>query len=272
MPPHRVFDHAIHLLPDSLPVNSRPYRYSPLQKDEIEKQVTEMLQVGTIIPSLSPYASPVLLVKKKDGSWRFCIDYRKLNTITVKSKFPLPIVDELLDELADTTVFSKLDLRAGYHQIRMLPADEVKTAFKTHHGHYQFRVMPFGLTNVPATFQCVMNSIFAPYVRKFVLVFMDDILVYSKTLSEHVDHLSMVLEVLKTNQFYVKLSKCSFAQSQLEYLGHIISDKRAATDSEKTRVMLAWPTPTTVTESRGFLGLTRYYRKFVKAMASWPNP
>jgi hypothetical protein len=147
LPPHREFDHTVNLFPDTQPINCRSYRYSPFQKDEIEKQVKEMLQQGTVISSVSPFASPVLLVKKKDGSWDFCIDYRKLNAVTVKSKFPLPVVDELLDELAGTKIFSKLDLRAGYHQIRMVPSDEMKTAFKTHNGHYQFRVMPAFWTN-----------------------------------------------------------------------------------------------------------------------------
>jgi hypothetical protein len=178
-------------------VNCKTYRYSPRQKDEIEKQVSQMLQAGTVIPSLSPFAFPILLVKKKDGSWRFYVDYRKLNANTIKNKFPTSVViDEFLDEMARAKVFTKLDLNSGFHQIRMSSPDEHKTTLKTHHGHFQFRVMPFGLTNALATFQCLMNSIFAAYMRKFVLVFMDDILVYNKSLEEHIHHLTLFFQVL----------------------------------------------------------------------------
>jgi hypothetical protein len=272
LPPHRALDHAITLIKEDQPINSRPYRYSPLHKDEIERQVSEMLQSGVITTSMSPYASPVLLVKKKDDSWRFCVDFRRLNNITVKNKFPLPIVDELLDELAGTKFFSKIDLRAGYHQIRMREEDEHKTAFKTHHGHFQFRVMPFGLTNAPATFQCVMNQVFAPFLRKFVIVFLDDILIYSASWTDHLVHLKTILQTLRDNQFFAKMSKCSFGQTSISYLGHIISDNGVSTDPEKTQVMQQWPVPANITELRGFLGLTGYYRKFVKGYGLITKP
>lgn len=172
----------------------------------------QMLKQGIIQPSVSPFASPVLLVLKKDGTWRFCVDYRHLNAITIKNRFPLPIIEELINELAGAKWFTSLDLRAGYHQIRMRPEDECKMAFKTHHGHYEFRVMSFGLTGAPATFQNTMNTILAPVLRKGVLVFIDDILIYSKTLQEHSRLLKEVLELLRQHDLKVKRNKCTFAR------------------------------------------------------------
>ncbi|WVZ73357.1 hypothetical protein U9M48_021672 [Paspalum notatum var. saurae] len=250
LPPSHACDHSIPLIPGARPVNIRPYRYTPAMKAEIEKQVHEMLNSGVIQPSSSAFCSPVLLVKKKDRTWRFCVDYRHLNTLTVKTQYPVPVIDELLDELGQASWFSSLDLRAGYHQVFLKAGEEFKTAFQTHSGHYEFRVMAFGLSGAPATFQGTMNSTLAPLLRKCVLVFFDDILIYSTSLEEHIGHLRMVLELLQQDQWKVKLSKCSFMQNKLTYLGHVISAHGVV--------------PTNVKELRSFLGLAGYYRKFVK--------
>jgi Reverse transcriptase (RNA-dependent DNA polymerase) len=250
LPPTREIDHTIPLVPQAKPVNLRPYRYSHFQKKELENIIDELLKTEVIRPSSSPFASPALLVRKKDGTWRLCVDYRQLNALTVKNKYPIPIIDDLLDELHGAKYFSKIDLRAGYHQIRMNSADIPKTAFRTHLGHYEYMVMPFGLTNAPATFQALMNQIFKPYLRKFVLVFFDDILVYSTSLLAHKEHLSLVFQKLLENQLSAKRSKCEFGVTQIEYLGHLISGEGVGTDPYKVQAMQEWPEPKSVRELR----------------------
>lgn len=211
-----------------------------------------MLEQGVIRPSQSSFASPVLLVKKKDGTWRFCVDYKHLNAITVKYKHSMPIVDDLLDELAGAKWFTKVDFHSSYHQICMAAGEEFKTAFRTHNGLFEFLVMPFGLTNALATFQSFMNIIFAALLRKGVLVFMDNILVYSASLEDRVKLLQYVFDILKQHQFLIKRSKCSFATQFVEYLGHVISVQGVSTDPSKVQAIQQWPSPTNIKQLRGF--------------------
>lgn len=246
LPPPRQVVHRITLKPSTAPVNVRPYRYPHFQKNEIERQVSELLAAGLIRPSTSPYSSPVLLVRKKDSTWRLCIDYRALNSATIRDRFPIPTIDELLDKLGQASWFSKLDLRQGFHQILMNEGDIEKTAFRTHHRHFEYLVMPFGLCNAPSTFQSAMNQLLRPFLRRFATVFFDDILVYSTSLALHLHHLELVFNTLNQAAFFLKRSKCLFAQNTIEYLGHIVSGKGVSPDPSKVQVMLQWPTPASV--------------------------
>jgi len=272
LPPRRQYDHQIPLLPGARPVSMRPYRVPPALKTEIERQIQELLEQGVITHSNSGFASPVILVRKPDKTWRLVVDYRHLNALTVKGKYPLPVIDELLDELAGAKWFSKLDLKAGYHQICLAPGEEYKTAFQTHNGHYEFKVMAFGLTGAPTTFQYAMNAALAPFLRKFALVFFDDILIYSPTLEAHLKHIAAVLEIMQRDKWHVKLSKCDFAKQKIAYLDHVISAEGVSTDDSKITTIHEWPRPNTLKELRGFLGITGYYRKFIKHYAVISQP
>jgi len=205
-----------------------------------------------------------LFVKKKDGTLRVCIDYRELNKITIKNKYPLPRIDDLSYQLQGAGVFSKIDLRSGYHQLRIKPEDTPKTAFRTRYGHYEFTVMPFGLTNAPTAFIDLMNRVFRPFLDKFIVVFIDDILIYSRNNEEHAQHLRLVLKTLREHKLYAKLKKCEFWLEQVVFLGHVVSKEGIKVDPQKIKAIVDWPRPTNVTEIRSFLGLAGYYRRFIK--------
>jgi hypothetical protein len=244
--PSRQYDHHIPLIPGTRPVSIKPYHVAPELKDEIECQIKEVLDQGVITHSHSAFGSPALLVHKEDQSWRLIIDYRHLNSLTVKGKYLLPVIviDELLDELTGSHWISKLDLKAGYHQIRLAPGEENKIAFQTYSGHFEFKVMAFGSIGAPATFQHAMNVTLALVLRKFAVVFFDDILIYSPSYEDHLQHLSTVLSILQRDQWQVKFGKCVFAQRLVAYLGHVVSEAGVATDSSKIESISTWPTPT----------------------------
>lgn len=264
LPPKREIKHTIKVKLGSNPINIKPYRYPHHQKTEIERLVQDLLKCGIITKSRSPCAALVVLIRKKYGLFTLCIDYRGLNKITIKNKFPISFIDETLDELHKATYFSKLDFRSRYYQIRISLEDIAKIVFRTHEGHYEFKVMPFGLTNAPTTFQATMNETFHPYLRKFVSVFFDDILIYSKTWKEHLQHLEQVLTVLEEHQFYAKKSKCTFEKEEVEYLGHMISKEGVKVDPSKIKAIREWPKPINISKLRGFSGLTGYYQRFIK--------
>uniref|UniRef100_A0A383WFN5 Reverse transcriptase n=1 Tax=Tetradesmus obliquus TaxID=3088 RepID=A0A383WFN5_TETOB len=263
LPPKRSVDHKIELEAGSKPPFGPIYHMSPLELEEAKKQLTDLLERGLIQPSKSPYGAPILFVRKANGKLRMCVDYRALNKLTVKNRYPLPRIDELLDRLHGASVFTKLDLQSGYWQIRISEEDIPKTAFRTRYGHYEWRVMPFGLTNAPATFQALMNDVLRPFLDDFVIVYLDDILIFSKTLEEHLEHVDKVLTALKKARLYAGLDKCAFAMKEVAFLGHIVSGEGIKMDPKKVEAVREWPAPRNVTEVRSFLGLTGFYRRFI---------
>ncbi|KAG8486371.1 hypothetical protein CXB51_019815 [Gossypium anomalum] len=272
LPPDREVEFVIDVISGTTLISITPYRMAPAELKELKTQLQELLDNRFIRPSTSPWGVPVLFVKKKDGSLRLCIDYRQLNKVTIKNKYLLPRIDDLFDQLKGAAVFSKIDLRSGYYQLKVKECDVPKTAFRTRYGHYEFLVMPFGLTNAPAAFMDLMNQIFQSYLDRFVVVFIDDILVYSKTESEHAQHLRIVLQTLREKQLHAKFSKCEFWLYEVGFLGHIVSAEGIRVDPSKVSAVVNWKTPKNVTEVRSFLGLAGYYRRFVKNFSMIASP
>lgn len=257
---------------DAAPIRQPPRRLPSQKKDEAHKAVTEMLQQGLIEPSASPWAAPIVLVRKKDGSWRFCVDYRRLNDVTKKDSYPLPRIDDTLDQLAGMQWFSTLDLKSGYWQVEMDPKDKEKTAFTTGTGLWQFTVMPFGLCNAPATFERLMDRVLAGLPPETALVYIDDILVSGQTFHKQLDSLQRVFQCLRKAKLKLSPKKCHLFQKQVKYLGHVISQNGVSTDPEKVKAVAEWPQPTSTTEVRKFLGLCSYYRCFISQFAHIARP
>ncbi|CAA0811007.1 Uncharacterized mitochondrial protein AtMg00860, partial [Striga hermonthica] len=271
-PPNRQVEFSIDLIPGAGLVSKAPYRMAPKELQELKTQIQELLRLGFIRPSVSPWGAPILFVKKKDGSMRMCIDYRDLNRLTIKNKYPLPRIDDLFDQLRGACVFSKIYLRSDYHQLKIKESDIAKTAFRTRYGHYEFVVMPFGLSNAPAVFMDLMNRIFHPYLDQFVIVFIDDILIYSKSQKEHEEHLRVVLETLRREKLYAKFSKCEFWLQRVSFLGHVITQAGIEVDPSKVAAVQNWSTPRSPSEVRSFLGLPGYYRRFIEGFSKIALP
>ena len=272
MPPDRDIEFSIDLLPGTSPISKRPYRMDVKDLVELKKQIEELESKGYIRPSSSPWGAPVLFVDKKDGTRRMCVDYRALNDVTIKNKYPLPRIEDLFDQMRGAKVFSKIDLRSGYHQLKIRAEDIPKTAFTSRYGLYEYTVMSFGLTNAPAYFMYLMNKVFMEYLDKFVVVFIDDILVFSRNEEEHEEHLRLVLQKLRENQLYAKLSKCEFWLKEVSFLGHVITDGGITVDPSKVQDVLNWNPPKNVSEIRSFLGLAGYYRRFIEGFSKIVKP
>ena len=263
LPPKRSSDFRIQLKEGAKPVTRPPYRMSSVELSELKKQLDDLIEHGFIVPSKSPYGAPILFVRKKDGSTRMCMDYRALNESTVKNSYPLPRVEDLLDQLQGAKVFSKIDLRSGYHQIRIHEQDTHKTAFRSRYGLYEFRVLPFGLTNAPAHFMALMQEVFHELLDTCAVVYLDDVLIYSRTVDEHDKHLTRVLQLLREHKLYAKLSKCELYQSRISFLGHTLSSEGVHMETSKVDAIQGWPIPLTIADLRAFLGLAGYYRRFI---------
>ena len=257
---------------DAAPIRQPVRRVPPARREELKKLLDNMLEKDVIQPSTSPWASPIVLVQKKDGTLRLCVDYRKINNVTQKDAYPLPRVDDTLDTLSGSKWFTTLDLISGYWQVEVCDSEIDKIAFCTTEGLFEFKVMPFGLSNSPATFQLLMDAVLAGLQWSSCLVYLDDIIIPGQTFNEHLKNLSMVFDRLREAGLKLHPKKCAFCQQQVTFVGHVISEKGIATDENKTKKVAEWPEPTSKKEVRQFLGLASYYRRFVKDFATMAKP
>ena len=272
LPPDRVLAFPIEIFPGTTPISIAPYQMALIEQIIVKQQLQEYSDKGFIRLSTSPWGAPAILVGKKDGGKRMCIDYRGLNQVTIKNKYPLPRIDDLFDQLSGAQIFSKIDLQKGFHQLRVKEADIPKITFRIRYGLFKFLVMPFGVTNALTFFMDLMHQIFSPFLDKFVVIFVDDILIYSKTEQEHEEHLRIMLETLRREELYVRLSKCSFRLWSISFLGHIVTGDGISVDPKKVQAVRDWPTPKAVKQVKQFVGLAGYYRRFVKDFSKLAAP
>jgi hypothetical protein len=272
LPPDRDVEFVINLVPGTAPIAQSPYRMAEVELKLLKAELDSLLEKGFIRPSASPWGFPALFIPKKDGTQRLRIDYRALNAVTIKNKYPLPRIDYLMDKLRQDKFFSKIDLQSGYHQMKIRPDDIHKTAFVTRYGQYEYTVVSFGLTNASAYFMNMRNKVFMDELNKCVVIFIDDILVFSKTAEEHGEHLRMVLGKLRQHRLYTKFSKCEFWMEEVAFLGHVLSAKGVAVDPSKIEVVSKWQSPKFVTEIRSFLGLVGYYHRFIENFSKIAKP
>ena len=272
LPSHRDVDIIIELHPGIFPISTTSHRMASTELQELKVQLQELLDIGFIRPSTSPWGAPVLFAKKRDKTLRLCIDYRQLNRATIKNRYTLQRVDDLFDQLRGAQVYSKIYLCTDYHQLRIKEADIPKTSFRMWYGHFAFTVMPFGLTNALTAFMDLMHRVFHPYLDQFVMVFVDDILIYSKSEADHEGHLKIVLRTLREHQLYAKFSKCEFWLTEVRFLGHVVSASGVSVDLEKVKVVMSWERPNLVFKIRSFLGLVGYYRRFIENFSQLVAP
>jgi glycogen debranching enzyme len=272
LPPDRDVEFVINLVPRTTPIAQSPYRMTDVELKLLKAELDSLLEKGFIRPSASPWGSPALFMPKKDGTQRLCVDYHALNAVTITNKYPLPQIDDLMHQLTQANFFSKIYLRSGYHQMKIRPEDIYKTAFVTRYEQYDYTVVSFGLTNAPAYFMNMMNKVLMDELDKCVVVFIDDILVFSKTAEDHEEHLRIVLEKLKQQQLYAKFSKCEFWMEEVAFLGHVLSAEGVVVDPSKIEAVSKWQSSKSVIEIRSFLGLAGYYRQFIENFSKIAKP